>query len=98
ASNSSLLVAGDENVICCVRDGGPISPWPSASGDVVGLGNPDCGPAPLHGRQIACSSQKAPNFARAAACQVRRTLAFSQVRSWNSCRLKSGAYVKTSAF
>ena len=64
ASNSSLLVAGDVNVICCVRDGGPISPWPSASGDVVGLGNPFCGPAPLHGRQIACSSQNAPNFAR----------------------------------
>ena len=36
ASNNSLLVAGDVNVICCVRDGGPIS----LQGDPQALDNP----------------------------------------------------------
>src|SRR6185436_5204823 len=94
ASNSTRLVVGDENVICCVRDGGPISPWPSASGEVVGLGNPFCGPAPVHVRQMACSSQKMPNLARCAAWNVSRRLAFSHVRSWMAWFFRSGAYVQ----
>ena len=48
--------------------------------------------APVHLRQIACSSQNAPNLLRGVTCQVMRPLTFSHVRSEYIWLFRSATY------
>ncbi len=91
ASNSSRLVAGDDQVSCVTRSG---LYWlsPPASGEMrAGSVMPYV--VPSHARQTTCSSQKPLNLFRGVICQVMRTSPFSHVRSVYSGRLESGTYV-----
>ena len=48
------------------------SPWPSASGAVVGDGEPLSDAVPLHVRHTGCSSHENENLFFADACHVMR--------------------------
>src|SRR5436190_17516118 len=88
ASSSSRLAAGDDHVTCDTRTG-CVELTPMASGVTCGGSPAELDVIPEHLRQNDCSSQKALILCRAAACHVRRRLAFSHVRSVYSGRLKS---------
>jgi hypothetical protein len=80
---------GDDQLACITRSG-LVAPTLPASGDRRGGSvMPDV--CPSHLRQVACSSQKPLILFLALACQVTRPLTFSQVRSENPGREKSGA-------
>src|SRR5688500_18932749 len=96
ASNSTRLVHGEDQVACWTR-WGMNAATPSASGDVVGDAEPLTEVAPVHFRQIACSSQKIEILFRGEACTVSRALSPSHVRSEYAGRSRSGTYVQTSA-
>src|SRR4030095_14205830 len=71
ASRSSLLVIGEVHFTCWTRCGLK-SPRPSASGEVVGDGDPLNERHPVTFREIGCSSQTKGNRFRCDDCHVMR--------------------------